>query len=61
MNRFEVYKDKAGEFRFRYVASNSEVLFSSEGYRAKASVMHAIQTIRATVVEAKIDDRTPGT
>ncbi len=37
MYKFEVYQDKSGEFRFRFKASNGETMFSSEGYKAKAS------------------------
>ena len=32
---FEIYKDKAGEFRFRIKATNGNVLASSEGYKAE--------------------------
>jgi hypothetical protein len=35
--KFEIYKDKAGEFRFRFKAPNGEIMFGSEGYKAKAS------------------------
>ena len=44
--KFEVYKDKAGEFRFRFRASNGEIMFGSEGYKAKASAMNAIESIK---------------
>ena len=46
MSKFEVYKDKKGETRFRYRAANGEVMFSSEGYKAKASAMKAIESIK---------------
>ncbi len=42
MYKFEVYKDKAGEFRFRFKAPNGESMFGSEGYKAKASALSAI-------------------
>ena len=29
--KFEVYKDKAGEFRFRLKASNGQIILASEG------------------------------
>ena len=35
--KFELYQDKAGEYRFRLKASNGETIGSSEGYKAKAS------------------------
>ena len=34
--KFEVYKDKAGEFRFRLKAGNGEVIATGEGYKSKA-------------------------
>ena len=35
-HKFEIYKDKAGEFRVRF-KYNSETMVSSEGYSSKAS------------------------
>ena len=58
MYKFEVYKDKAGEFRFRFKASNGESMFSSEGYKAKASAIHAIESIQKNSPGAGIDDLT---
>lgn len=61
MYKFEVYKDKAGEFRFRFRASNGEVMFSSEGYKAKASALSAIESIKKNVPGAATDDQTVAT
>lgn len=58
MHTFEVYKDKAGEYRFRFKASNGEVMFASEGYKAKASALSAIESIRKNATGAKLDDQT---
>jgi uncharacterized protein YegP (UPF0339 family) len=58
MAKFEVYKDKKGEFRFRFLASNGEPMFGSEGYAAKASAMKAIESIKKNVVDAKVEDQT---
>ncbi|MDX1516123.1 MAG: YegP family protein [Woeseiaceae bacterium] len=44
--KFEVYKDKAGEFRFRLKAGNGENILSSEGYKAKKSCMNGIDSVR---------------
>ena len=35
--KFEVYKDKGGEYRFRLKAANGQNILSSEGYKTKAS------------------------
>ena len=39
--KFEISKDKAGEFRFRLRAKNGEPILASEGYSAKASAIGA--------------------
>jgi uncharacterized protein YegP (UPF0339 family) len=41
---FEIYKDKAGEFRVKF-KYNSETMFSTEGYSSKASAKNAIDSI----------------
>ncbi|MDE1158491.1 MAG: YegP family protein [Neorhizobium sp.] len=61
MYKFEIYKDKAGEFRFRFKASNGETMFSSEGYKAKASAVSAIESIKKHVPEAATVDQTTAT
>lgn len=58
MYKFEVYKDKAGEFRFRFKAPNGQSMFGSEGYSAKASAMAAIESIKKNTPDAAIDDQT---
>ncbi|MFG1400934.1 YegP family protein [Xanthobacter sediminis] len=60
MAKFEVFKDKAGEFRFRYKASNGEIMFSSEGYKARASALDAIESIKKNAAGATVDDLTKG-
>ncbi|MCQ2398254.1 MAG: YegP family protein [Sphaerochaetaceae bacterium] len=44
--KFELYKDKAGEFRFRLKASNGENIVGSEGYSAKSSCLNGIESVR---------------
>ncbi|MEX1035718.1 MAG: YegP family protein [Sneathiella sp.] len=44
--KFELYKDKAGEFRFRLKAGNGEVVGTSEGYKAKASAENGIDSVK---------------
>ena len=40
---FEIYKDKAGEFRVRFKAPNGEKMFASEGYASKAAATNAVK------------------
>ena len=44
--KFEVYQDKAGEYRFRLKAGNGENILASEGYKAKASAMNGIESVK---------------
>ena len=52
--KFEVYTDKAGEFRFRLKARNGEIIAVSEGYKAKASCMNGIESVRKNAPEAPV-------
>lgn len=54
-HHFEIYKDKAGEFRVRF-KYNSEVMFSTEGYSSKASAQNAIESIKKNGPGAEIMD-----
>ncbi len=44
--KFELYKDAAGQFRFRLKAKNGETIAVSEGYKAKASCKNGIESVR---------------
>ena len=55
--KFEIFKDKAGEFRFRIRATNGNILASSEGYVGKASAQKAIDRIKSDAAGAAVDDQ----
>ncbi len=52
--KFEVYADKAGEYRFRLKATNGQVIATSEGYKALASCMNGIESVKKNAVDADI-------
>ena len=52
--KFEVYTDKAGELRFRLKASNGQIIAVSEGYKAIASCLNGIESVKKNAVDAKI-------
>ncbi|MBQ4611465.1 MAG: YegP family protein [Clostridia bacterium] len=52
--KFEVYADKAGEFRFRLKARNGEVIAVSEGYKAKQSCMNGIESVKKNAPDAEL-------
>jgi uncharacterized protein YegP (UPF0339 family) len=51
---FELYKDKADEFRFRLKAGNGEIILASEGYKQRASAENGIESVRTN---APADER----
>ena len=52
--KFEVFTDKAGEFRFNLKAKNGEIIASSEGYKTKASCLNGIESVKKNAPEAEI-------
>lgn len=53
--KFEVYTDKAGEFRFRLKARNGEVIAASEGYKAKVSCLNGVDSVRRNAPDAAVE------
>lgn len=52
--KFEVYQDKAGEFRFRLKATNGQIIATGEGYTKKESCLNGIESIRKNAPDAEI-------
>jgi len=52
--KFEMYQDKAGEFRFRLKATNGQVIAVSEGYTAKVGCLNGIESVQKNAPEAEI-------
>ena len=52
--KFEVYADNAGEFRFRLKATNGQVIAVSEGYKAIASCLNGVESVKKNAVDAEI-------
>lgn len=52
--KFEMYTDKAGEFRFRLKARNGEIIAVSEGYKAKASCLNGVESVCKNAPEAEV-------
>lgn len=54
--KFEIYKDKAGEFRVRFKAPNGETMLASEGYKSKSSAQNCIESVKKNAPDATIED-----
>jgi len=51
--KFEIYKDKAGEFRFRLKAGNGQNILASEGYKKKPSALNGVESVRKNSADEK--------
>ena len=54
--KFEVYQDKAGEFRFRLKAANGQIIAIGEGYKSKASCLNGIDSIKRNAPDVAIEE-----
>ena len=52
--KFEIYQDKAGEFRFRLKGGDGEIIGRSESYKAKASAKKGIASIGKNAPDAAV-------
>ena len=52
---FQVYEDNAGEWRWRLVASNGNIIADSgEGYQSKQGVKRGIDSVKRAVPQATL-------
>lgn len=54
--KFEVYTDKACEFRFRLKATNGQIIATGEGYKSKSGCMNGIESVKKNAPEADVVD-----
>ena len=53
--KYEIYKDKAGEFRFRLKAKNGQIIATSEGYKTMDSCKNGTESVKKNAPEATIE------
>lgn len=56
--KFELYRDKAGEHRFRLKAGNGEIILASESYKQRASAENGIASVRKNAPDDARYERT---
>lgn len=54
--KFEVYEDKAGQFRFRLKAGNGEVVATGEGYTTRPAAHKGCEAVQRAADGAEIVD-----
>ena len=55
--KFVVKKTSNGEFRFNMVATNGQVVATSESYKQKTSALNTIASIQKNAGGAAVDDQ----
>ncbi len=54
--KFEVYRDRAGNYRFRLKARNGEIIAVSDGYTAKAGCRGGIESVQKNAAFAEMEE-----
>lgn len=52
--KYELYLDRAKEYRFRLKATNGQVIATGEGYKTKANCLNGIESIKKNAPEADV-------
>jgi uncharacterized protein YegP (UPF0339 family) len=56
--KFVLKKGSTGKFRFNLIATNGQVIATSEAYESKASAIKGIESVKRNAPNAEIDDQT---
>lgn len=52
--KFEIYQDKAGEYRFRLKATNGQIVAVGEGYTSLSGCQNGIESVRKNAPDAEV-------
>ena len=55
--KFEVYKDKKGEFRFRLKAKNGQIIATGEGYTKLDGCLKGVASVQKNAKDGKISEK----
>jgi uncharacterized protein len=56
--KFVLKKGSTGKFSFTLVATNGQVIATSEAYESKASALNGIDSVKRNASNAEVDDQT---
>jgi uncharacterized protein len=54
--KFELFKDKGGDFRFHLKAAKREIIASGQGYKSKAAAEKGIESVKTNAPGAAVVD-----
>jgi uncharacterized protein len=55
---FVLKKGSTGKYRFNLIATNGQVIATSEAYESKASALKGIESVKRNAPSAPVDDQT---
>ena len=56
--KFVLNKGPTGKYRFNLVATNGQIIATSEAYESKASALKGIESVKRNAPTAEVDDQT---
>lgn len=54
--KYELFRDRAGQYRFRLKASNGKIIAVSEDYGTRAACENGIQSVQANAADAELEE-----
>lgn len=54
--KFELYRDKGGQFRFRLRSRNGKIIAVSDGYSTKAAALSGMESVRKNAANAALEE-----
>ena len=55
--KFELYRDRAGKYRFRLRARNGKIVGISESYSNRSGCLNGIDSVRKNATEAEVENK----
>ena len=53
-------KGSSGKFHFNLLATNGQVIATSEAYESKQAALNGIESVKKNALGAEVDDQTAG-
>lgn len=54
--KFELYRDKSGQFRFRLRSRNGKIIAVSDGYGTKSAALSGMESVRKNAAVAELEE-----
>ena len=54
--KFELYRDKSGQFRFRLRSRNGKIIAVSDSYSTKAAALSGLESVRKNAADAALEE-----